>query len=106
MIMATFTGAPLGVFIAGQVVALLLAHYEWPVIFILGGVFPLILVLALALWLPESPRFLATKQNLAPRHVALLQRLDIAPTQSGSLDVAQGNPIRMLFGQGYALQTV
>src|SRR5580692_6780540 len=59
MIMATFTGAPAGGFIGGQIVAVLLAHYQWPVIFVLGGVFPLILVLALALWLPESPRFLA-----------------------------------------------
>jgi AAHS family 4-hydroxybenzoate transporter-like MFS transporter len=106
MIMATFTGAPLGGFVGGQIVALLLAHYEWPVIFILGGVFPLILVAALALWLPESPRFLARKQNLSPGHAALLRRLDIAPTHAGAVDVAQGNPVRMLFGEGYALQTV
>lgn len=106
MIMATFTGAPIGGFIGGQIAALLLAHYDWPVIFVLGGVFPLLLVLALALWLPESPRFLATKQNLSPSHAALLRRLDIAPTQTGAVDVAQGNPVGMLFGQGYALQTV
>jgi MFS transporter, AAHS family, 4-hydroxybenzoate transporter len=106
MIMATFTGAPVGGFVGGQIVAVLLAHYEWPVIFIVGGVFPLILVLALALWLPESPRFLARKQTLSPSHVSVLRRLDIHPTQSGALDVAQGNPVRMLFSQGYALQTV
>ena len=53
MIMATFTGAPLGGFIGGQIVALLLPYYGWPVIFILGGVFPLALVPVLALWLPE-----------------------------------------------------
>ncbi|HME26526.1 MAG TPA: MFS transporter [Acetobacteraceae bacterium] len=106
MIMATFTGAPIGGFLGGQIVALLLAHYDWPVIFILGGVFPLVLVLALALWLPESPRFLARKQNLSPSHAALLRRLDIDPSESGPVDVAQGNPVRMLFGEGYALQTV
>src|SRR5580704_11173198 len=58
LIMASFTGAPLGGFVGGQIVALLLPHFGWPFIFILGGVFPLALVLALALWLPESPRFL------------------------------------------------
>jgi AAHS family 4-hydroxybenzoate transporter-like MFS transporter len=105
MIMATFTGAPLGGFVGGQIVALLLPQYGWPMIFILGGIFPLVLVLALALWLPESPRFLATRQNLSPRHAEVLQRLDIAPTESGTVDIAQGNPIRMLFGKGYALQT-
>jgi AAHS family 4-hydroxybenzoate transporter-like MFS transporter len=55
MIMATFTGAPLGGFLGGQIVALLLPHYGWPVIFLLGGGFPLILVLALAKWLPSPP---------------------------------------------------
>src|ERR1019366_9309715 len=73
---------------------------------IIGGVFPLALVLALALWLPESPRFLAARGNLSPRHAALLRRLEIAATQSGPVDIAQGNPVRMLFSQGYALQTV
>jgi MFS transporter, AAHS family, 4-hydroxybenzoate transporter len=106
MIMVTFTGAPLGGFVGGQIVALLLGHFDWPIIFILGGIFPLVLVPALALWLPESPRFLAARGNLSPRHAALLQRLDIAPTQSGPVDIARGNPIRMLFGKDYALQTV
>ncbi len=106
MIMATFTGAPLGGFLGGQIVAVLLGHYEWPVIFVVGGVFPLILVLALALWLPESPRFLARKQTLSPSQAALLHRLDIAPTQDHAVDVAHGNPVRLLFSEGYALQTV
>ena len=106
MIMATFTGAPLGGFLGGQIVAVLLGHYDWPVIFIVGGVFPLVLVLALALWLPESPRFLARKQTLSPSQAALLHRLDIAPTQDHAVDVAQGNPVRLLFSEGYALQTV
>jgi MFS transporter, AAHS family, 4-hydroxybenzoate transporter len=85
-----------------------LPHFGWRVIFVLGGVFPLVLVPVLALWLPESPRFLATKQNLSPRHAAVLQRLDLAPGESGShpVDVAPGNPVKMLFGRGYALQTV
>jgi AAHS family 4-hydroxybenzoate transporter-like MFS transporter len=84
----------------------LLAHYDWPVIFLLGGAFPLVLVLALALWLPESARFLARKQNLSPSQAALLHRLDIAPTQDHAVDVASGNPVRLLFSEGYALQTV
>ncbi|MBV8492027.1 MAG: MFS transporter, partial [Alphaproteobacteria bacterium] len=71
MIMVTFTGAPLGGFIGGQVVALLLHEgYGWPIIFIIGGLFPLVLLLISALWLPESPRFLAARGSLAPRHRA------------------------------------
>jgi MFS transporter, AAHS family, 4-hydroxybenzoate transporter len=109
MITVTFTGAPLGGFLGGQLVALLLQQqYGWPVIFIIGGVFPLALVLVAALWLPESPRFLLARGNLAPRHVALLQRLDITPAHVDphSVDLAHGNPVKMLFSEGYALQTV
>jgi len=109
MIMASFTGAPIGGFLGGQIVSLLLRQgFSWPVIFILGGGFPLALVLVVALWLPESPRFLAARANLAPRDRALLQRLDIAPGQveRHAIDLAHGNPITMLFGEGYALQTL
>jgi len=108
MIMVTFTGAPLGGFVGGLIVAALLRHYTWPVIFVLGGAFPLVLLLVMALWLPESPRFLARKPNLSPRQQALLARLDVARTQTGShpVDIAAENPVKLLFGPGYALQTL
>ena len=108
MIMATFTGAPIGGFLCGQAAGFLLPTLGWPSIFVIGGVVPLALVVVMALWLPESPRILATKGNLSPRQSALLQRLNIAPVQGTNhgLDVAQGNPVEMLFGKGYALQTV
>src|SRR5580658_5427284 len=106
VIMATFTGAPLGGFLGGQIVAALLAAYGWPMIFLIGGVFPLVLVVALAIWLPESPRFLAARETLSPRHAAVLERLDITHGGGEHVDVARANPILMLFGQGYALQTV
>jgi AAHS family 4-hydroxybenzoate transporter-like MFS transporter len=108
MIMASFTGAPLGGFLGGQLIALLLPHFGWPVIFVLGGLFPLVLVAALLVWLPESPRFLIARGNLSPRDQALLRRLDLdgAQAQEHPLDIARGNPIAMLFSKGYALQTV
>ena len=108
MIMVTFTGAPLGGFVGGLIVAALLRHYTWPVIFVLGGAFPLVLLLVMALWLPESPRFLARKPNLSPRHQALLARLDITQAQGGAhpVDIAAENPVKLLFGRGYALQTL
>jgi AAHS family 4-hydroxybenzoate transporter-like MFS transporter len=108
MIMLTFTGAPIGGFVGGLVVAFLLGQgYGWPIIYIIGGVFPLVLIAITALWLPESPRLLAARATIAPHHHALLQRLDIShrPGERHSVDVARGNPITMLFGEGYALQT-
>jgi AAHS family 4-hydroxybenzoate transporter-like MFS transporter len=109
MIMLTFTGAPLGGFVGGLAVSSLLGlGFAWPVIYIIGGIFPLLLIAIAALWLPESPRLLAVRTSLAPHHHTLLQRLDIAhrPGETHAIDVAQGNPIRLLFGDGYALQTV
>jgi AAHS family 4-hydroxybenzoate transporter-like MFS transporter len=108
MIMASFTGAPLGGFLCGQLAGLLLPRFGWPSVFVLGGVVPLLMVAALALWLPESPRFLAAKGSLSARQTALLHRLGITPGQgvAASLDLAQGNPIKMLLSKGYALQSV
>jgi MFS transporter, AAHS family, 4-hydroxybenzoate transporter len=107
MIMASFTGAPVGGFVGGQIVALwLLPQFGWEAIFIAGGLFPLVLVPILIVWLPESPRFLATKAKLSSRQAALLKRLDVEPGETHYVDVAQGNPIKMLFGRGYALQTL
>jgi MFS transporter, AAHS family, 4-hydroxybenzoate transporter len=109
LIMMTFTGAPIGGFVGGQIVALLLHEgYGWPSIFILGGVFPLVLLLLVALWLPESPRYLVARGNLRPHQRVVLQRLGISPDANdiASVDVARGNPIAMLFGEGYAMLTV
>jgi MFS transporter, AAHS family, 4-hydroxybenzoate transporter len=108
MIMLTFTGAPLGGFVGGQLVALLLGQgFAWPIIFVIGGVFPLVLLVITALWLPESPRLLATRANLAPYHRALLQRLAIVPSPGGPhvRDTAPGNPLVLLFSDGLALPT-
>jgi AAHS family 4-hydroxybenzoate transporter-like MFS transporter len=109
MIMASFTGAPIGGFVGGQIVSLwLLPQFGWQSIFIAGGIFPLALVLALVFWLPESPRFLMRRSNLGAREQALLRRLDIAavPAHDHALDIARGNPVAMLFSRGYALQTI
>jgi MFS transporter, AAHS family, 4-hydroxybenzoate transporter len=108
MIMVMFTGAPIGGFIGGLVVSYLLhLGFGWPIIYLIGGGFPLVLWVIAAVWLPESPRILAAKASLAPRDLALLQRLDIAPArdETPAIDAAHGNPISMLFAEGFALQT-
>ncbi|MBV8095971.1 MAG: MFS transporter [Acetobacteraceae bacterium] len=108
MIMISFTGAPLGGFLCGQAAGLLLPRFGWPSVFTLGGIVPLAMLPVLWAWLPESPRFLVAKTNLSARQAALLDQLGIASVQSGAgqVDIARGNPIRMLFSEGYALQTV
>jgi MFS transporter, AAHS family, 4-hydroxybenzoate transporter len=108
MIMLTFTGAPLGSFVGGLAVSFLLSQgYSWPIIYIIGGTFPLGLIAISMVWLPESPRLLAARADLAPHHRTVLERLGIAhaPGEPHALDVAQSNPIKMLFSDGYRLQT-
>lgn len=106
-IMVVFTGAPLGGFLGGQLVAQLLPVYGWPVIFIIGGVLPLILIPVVALWLPESPRFLLQRGRLTPRSELLLRRLNIDPGAPGhAVDVATSSPVAGLFRDGLAPTTV
>jgi hypothetical protein len=47
-------------------------------------VYPLVLLLIMALWLPKSPRFLVAPVNLGPRDRTLLARLGITPGRAGS----------------------
>ena len=45
MIMVMFTGAPVGGFVGGLAVSYLLhLGFGWPIIFVIGGVFPLVLM--------------------------------------------------------------
>ena len=107
MIMISFTGAPFGGFLCGQLAAVLLPSFGWPSIYIVGGIVPLAILPILWIWLPESPRFLLTKGNLSARQTGLLHKLGVAPGQSGGpIDIARANPVKMLFSQGYALQTI
>jgi AAHS family 4-hydroxybenzoate transporter-like MFS transporter len=107
MIMIVFTGAPLGGFLGGQLVAQLLPLYGWTAIFWIGGLLPLLLIPVVLIWLPESPRFLLQRGKLKPAMQRLFQQLEIDITApSHSVDIAAGNPIVGLFRDGLAPTTV
>lgn len=55
LITLMFSGLPLGSTIGGFVANWLMARHDWPAVFIVGGVLPLLLVPILWRWLPESP---------------------------------------------------
>ena len=107
IIMIVFTGAPLGGFLGGQLVAQLLPVYGWTSIFTIGGLLPLLLIPVVLFWLPELPRFLLKRGRLTPRVRQLLQQLNIEATEPGhGLDIATGNPVAGLFRDGLAPVTV
>jgi MFS transporter, AAHS family, 4-hydroxybenzoate transporter len=101
VIMIVFTGAPLGGFLGGQLVAQLLPVYGWTVIFYIGAILPLLLIPVVLFWLPESPRILLKRGHLTPRTRQLLQQLNIETAQPDHVvDVATGNPVAGLFRDG------
>ena len=107
MIMISFTGAPIGGFLCGQLAGALLPAFGWPSIFMVGGMVPLLIVVALALWLP-SRRASWPQKPTRRRAKPLCCGASTSAGQGAAerLDVAEGNPIKMLFSPGYALQTV
>jgi MFS transporter, AAHS family, 4-hydroxybenzoate transporter len=69
-----FSGTTIGSGLPGIIAPPLLQHYGWPFLFLLGGVIPLVLVVGIALFLPESPKFLCLNPN---RHAKLAATLRI-----------------------------
>lgn len=68
---ATIVCVPLGGLLAGLVSAAVQPLYGWRAMFIVAGAAPLVLGVALWLWLPESPSFLnAAKGNNDPAEAA------------------------------------
>ncbi len=102
------TGAALGGLAAGQ----LLPRWGWQSVFMVGGVLPLIVGLALIRMLPESIRFLATRPGNQNRVRALLARiapgLDASATQLPSPTTQAGTtiPVRLLFADGMWRRTL
>src|ERR1700733_1721528 len=74
MVMIMFCGFSLGAAVGGLLAGALIPHFGWRSVFVVGGVGPLLLVPVLALWLPESVRFLALT-GLANQRVAQLLAL-------------------------------
>ena len=75
-IVATFIGFPLGAVIGGMASARIIPEYGWEMVFIIGGVLPLILLVIAWLLLPESIKFLALKAKRLDQIASILVRLD------------------------------
>lgn len=101
-----FCGFPLGAVVGGLVSAQLMARFGWPVVFYLGGILPLMLLPFLALWLPESIRYLIARDAAPARKLAILRRLDPGTSYGNetryilSEEKAEGSPISQLFTDG------
>jgi MFS transporter, AAHS family, 4-hydroxybenzoate transporter len=71
-----FSGTTIGSGLPGVIAPPLLQHYGWQFLFLLGGALPLVLAAGVALFLPESPKFLCLKPRRYAELGAVLHRLD------------------------------
>lgn len=100
---------PLGGMAGGFANAYLLRHFDWHVIFIVGGLVPLVLAVVLAAMLPESAGFLA--EGKGGRHEAsfdrLVARLGLPTGVRYVVDTQRpkGAPLLHLFSDGRCMAT-
>lgn len=66
---------PLGGTLAALVSAQVLPAYGWRSLFVIGGLFPILLAIILFALLPESPKYLVNRRERWPELVRLLRKL-------------------------------
>ncbi|WP_233838189.1 MFS transporter [Paraburkholderia sp. ZP32-5] len=75
-VLIIYCGFSLGFVAAGFAAASLLPHYGWTSLLWVGGAFPLLLAVVLALALPESVSFLVRRESRSRRLAAVMRRID------------------------------
>ena len=64
---------PVGGALPGLVSALLVPQYGWPILFLIGGIAPIVIAIATFLGMPESIKFMALHERYRGRMVALVK---------------------------------
>jgi AAHS family 4-hydroxybenzoate transporter-like MFS transporter len=110
--MIVTNGFTVGAMLGGFLAAWLIPLHGWRAVFYVGAVVPLILLLPMTLWLPESLKFLALRRN-DPREISKwLRRIDPAIGAAGDVrfvvpeERAAGLPLAELFRGGRAPGTL
>jgi MFS transporter, AAHS family, 4-hydroxybenzoate transporter len=112
MIILMFTGVTFGGVLPGLVSVWFVASYGWQVLFLVGGVMPIVMCAVVHLWLPESIKFLVLKTRDRERVANLVGRLspEIALTADTQFvirdeEVFSGFSIEHLFAGGLLFLT-
>jgi AAHS family 4-hydroxybenzoate transporter-like MFS transporter len=108
-----YAAFPLGGVVGGPISAMLIAKYGWHAVFVLGGALPLLLAVALVLWLRESVRFLVLSGAPAKKISDILRRISPSfqpqPADVYVLPESTGvsrKPIRELFSRDFIRPTI
>jgi AAHS family 4-hydroxybenzoate transporter-like MFS transporter len=113
MMAAMAWGFAIGAASGGLLQAEMVPYFGWQGIFFVGGVVPLLLAIALLLFLPESVRYLAAKGGRSDEIVRILKQIDpklaFAPGTEFVLPAEPkkaGTKPAQLFAPGLAITTV
>lgn len=111
-IVLTFAGFPIGAVLGGMGSARLIPAFGWESVFVVGGGLPLLMLPAIAAFVPESARYLASRGDRRDKLMSILRRvspgLSEAQLDTVRLPPARGArvPVGNLFRDGRAAWTV
>jgi AAHS family 4-hydroxybenzoate transporter-like MFS transporter len=112
LVAGTFAAFPLGAVIGGALSAKFVPVYGWKIVFIGGGILPIVFALILVAFLPESIRFLVHRGGCQDRIAKLLGRIDLNYKFTGQEQfitgevMLKGRAVAELFRSGRAAMTL
>jgi AAHS family 4-hydroxybenzoate transporter-like MFS transporter len=89
---AMFCGFPLGASLGGFLAAWIIPQWGWRSVLTLGGIAPLLLVVLLVIFLPESVRYMVTKGMPVERIRAVLSRISAAANSATGFLLTESRP--------------
>lgn len=107
-----YSAIPIGGIAGGYLAPPLIAWWGWQAVFLFAGLVPLLICLAMLLWLPESIRFLTGRGRNAAHVGMILERIDSGYRHEAHhrfvVDSApsKSSPLRALFEEGRAATTL
>lgn len=112
LITIMFGGFTLGSAAIGFIASIMIPHFGWRSVLLVGGIAPLVLVPVLAAGLPESALFMAVHGAPAAKIAGVLGRVTGASFNGGETFVSfepalhTRTPVGVLFSDGYAATTI
>jgi MFS transporter, AAHS family, 4-hydroxybenzoate transporter len=111
LVSVLWAGYAVGSMVGGLLNSYVIAHFQWRVIFYLGGLVPVVLVFVMAFALPESLKYLVARGDAQARIRGIVRRLwpdavDLPDEFTGSKQKLDGISVMQLFSNGRAIPTL
>ena len=90
---AMFSGFPLGAAFGGFLAAWMIPQWGWRSVLILGGLTPVVLVVLLLVFLPESVRYMVARAQPVERIRAVLCRISSRANDAKSFFLTEAKPV-------------